>query len=36
MNNEQFDPRKVIKIFNEFDEKLKNIIVNHVDVKRLL
>jgi len=23
---------KVIKIFNEFDEKLKNIIVNHVDI----
>ncbi|MBY0580336.1 MAG: hypothetical protein K2P53_01445 [Rickettsiales bacterium] len=32
MNNEQFDPGKTIKIFNEFDEELKNIVANHVDI----
>lgn len=32
MNNEQFDPGKTIKIFNQFDKQLKNIVENHVDI----
>ncbi len=32
MNNEQFDPEKTIKIFNQFDKQLKNIVANHLDI----